>query len=302
MRNFIVSDLHGNGAVYDSIINYLENLYNEGEDVTLYINGDLIDKGPDTVRMFMDVKDRIENKRSFNIVYLGGNHELMMYQVGTLKNPVYMKETKWYKENGGEETVKSFNDNVPRERMDEILSFISNLKLYHKFEEKINGKNIVLVHAKCPEEVHDICNLRIKDDSELVDDIVWSRRENYEDRIGNKDYFTIIGHDPLINRYGYLYFKDQNYMDIDGGCANYACGDDRYDHVALVEILDNSLRILTFNNNNEIIFGNKFEIAPFNNDEIEGRSTSIEQSALEEDRNRLVKAKTKKISNIRIVS
>ena len=129
MRKFIVSDLHGNGAVYDSIIGYLENLAKDSnEEITLYINGDLIDRGPDTVRMFMDVKDRIENNKSFKIEYLAGNHELMMYQVGILKDPVYMKETKWYKENGGEDTVKSFNDTVPKECMDEILDFIINLK------------------------------------------------------------------------------------------------------------------------------------------------------------------------------
>ena len=47
MRKFIVSDLHGDGAIYDSVINYLENLHNEGEDITLYINGDLVDRGPE---------------------------------------------------------------------------------------------------------------------------------------------------------------------------------------------------------------------------------------------------------------
>ena len=38
MRNFIVSDLHGNGYVYDSIINFLTNIEEYGNDkVCLYV-------------------------------------------------------------------------------------------------------------------------------------------------------------------------------------------------------------------------------------------------------------------------
>ena len=36
MKKFIVSDLHGNGNVYLSIMNYLENVYKD-ENLILYI-------------------------------------------------------------------------------------------------------------------------------------------------------------------------------------------------------------------------------------------------------------------------
>ena len=299
MRKFIVSDLHGDGAVYDSIINYLENLHNEGEDVTLYINGDLVDRGPDSARMLLDVKNRIENNISFKIEYLAGNHELMIYQEAIrLQDSFFFQYTideelsKWYMANGMNVTNDGLLEyNLSKEEKNSLIDFVSNLKLYHKFEEKINDKNIVLVHAQCPEEVHDICDLRIKDNDLLVHDLVWTRRVNYDDRIGNKDYFTIVGHEPLINLHGYLYFKDQNYMYIDGGCSNYMCGDDRYGHVALLEVLDDSLRILTFNHNNEITSGHIFK---------DGMNSSIDK--LDEYRKNLVQAKVKKIPNIRIVS
>ena len=81
MRYFIVSDLHGNGYIYDSIINYLSNEQEYGnEPITLYINGDLIDRGVDSGSMLVDIYERINKKEGFNIKYLGGNHELMMYQ------------------------------------------------------------------------------------------------------------------------------------------------------------------------------------------------------------------------------
>ena len=77
MRKFIVSDLHGNGEVYDSIISYLENI-SLIDKVELYINGDLIDRGIDSMRMLEDVKERCEGKGNIKVHYLGGNHELLM--------------------------------------------------------------------------------------------------------------------------------------------------------------------------------------------------------------------------------
>lgn len=266
MRNFIVSDLHGDGNIYDSIMGYLENLAKDSkEEITLYINGDLIDRGPDSARMFLDIMNRTNSDNPFKVVYLGGNHELMMYQTAINGEP--LDNSNWYTSNGGDITVEGFNKSS-KELMDDVVDYVSDLKLYHKFDEKMDGKNIVLVHAKCPIEVSDTCDVKIKDNNELVYDLVWSRRDNYEDMLGNKDYFTIVGHQPLINRYGFYYFSDQNYMVIDGGCSYYTMGDERYNHVALVEVLDNALEILTFNNNNEIIFGHRFT---------DGRSTPIDK-------------------------
>ena len=94
-------------------------------------------------------------------------------------------------------------------------------------------------------------------------------------RVGNKDYFTIIGHTPNDCKYGYVYLQGQNYLNIDGGAAAYAKGYFEYDHVPLVEIKDGYLKILTFNNNNEIIYGNYFD----------GRmSISMSERELDEDR------------------
>ena len=94
MRKFIVSDLHGNGDVYDSIMSYLENL---DEEIELYINGDLIDRGLDSYRMLLDVKERIENPSKIKIKYLGGNHELMMFSALShkLKRGSYKRFDDW---------------------------------------------------------------------------------------------------------------------------------------------------------------------------------------------------------------
>ena len=275
MRNFIVSDLHGNGNIYYSIINYLENLNSEiDEDITLYINGDLIDRGDYSAEMLIDVINRINNN-SFNIEYLGGNHELMMYQASLrMKDRKWPQLNDWMLYNGGKVTKNRLEELVSLEEELDIIKFISNLKIYHKFKEKINDKNIVLVHAKCPKKVEDTCHIKIKDNNIDVYRALWSRKgESFVRRLGNDDYFTIVGHTQVLNDLGYRYDKEDNVINIDGGCAGYACGYKELDHTPLVELdnKNNKLNILTFNNNNEIIYGNYFneESIPIDNNTLD---------------------------------
>ena len=86
MKKFIISDLHGSGEVYDSIMGYLDNL-SLIEDIELYINGDLIDRGLDSYYMLRDVIDRCNGKGNIKINYLAGNHELMFYQACLERHP-----------------------------------------------------------------------------------------------------------------------------------------------------------------------------------------------------------------------
>lgn len=262
MRKFIVSDLHGDGSAYYSIMHYLENV-NKYDELILYINGDLIDRGSDSMYMLLDVIDRIKNKKGFPIKYLGGNHELMMYEaLNNGSHNLYAKST-WYA-NGGGVTNNTLSDLLNKKEILEIIKYISELDIYYKFKEKLDDKQIVLVHAKCPEEVKDICNLKIKDKDYRVSKYVWTRESDLnimlKESLGHEDYFTIIGHTPVRNEKGYIYSSKYNCMDIDGGCACYVSGYNGYDHIPLIEIdeKNNRLEILTFNNNNEIIDGNYF--------------------------------------------
>ena len=276
MRNFVISDIHGNGNLYYSVMSYLENI-SKNENVTLYINGDLIDRGLESGEILLDVISRINNNsKSFNIIYLAGNHELMMYQL--YQDRMEGKNTyfnDWYL-NGGDITDDYLIDTLKdKDKILEIVDFISNLRLYHKFKEVIDNKNIVLIHAACPLEVSNICNLKIKDNNELVEYLVWTREYDpyipFRCRIGNKNYFSIVGHTPNDNKFGYTYNQNENYLNIDGGSAYYVSGIFEYNHYPLVEIKEGYLKILTFNNNNEIIYGSYFKdykSIPFNEEEL----------------------------------
>ena len=271
MRKFIVSDLHGNGEVYDSIMAYLENIALLDE-VHLYINGDLIDRGFDSLRMILDAKERIEGKGFIHIHYLAGNHELMMYDALRKRKPG--KNVPFWNDwiqNGGwviEGETECMDDG--EEVLDSLRDFAGELKIYHLFSETILNNPIVLVHAQPPKTILKECPLRIKDDDFSVFSSVWKRENSSSEwgllgrlmgnpHLGKEGYFTIIGHTPVNNSKGFLYNSKENYLNIDGGCSAYATGFFQYDHVPLVEIEDGLLTILVFNHNNEIINGFSFD-------------------------------------------
>lgn len=263
MKKYIISDLHGNGEVYNSIMSYLENI-SLVEDVELYINGDLFDRGIDSFNMLEDVVSRINGKGNIKINYIAGNHELMMYQALLNRKPgkCIRKWSNWLR-NGGwivEGNIDALSN--AEEVFESYKKFLGNLKLYHKFEEKINDNNILLVHAKPPKTINDICDMKISDNNIDTELTVWVRETNEyfeKNEIGKKGYLTIIGHTPVDNELGFYYNQEQNYLNIDGGCAFYAYGKFSCDHVPLIEIEEGYLNIIVFNHNNEIIDGYVFD-------------------------------------------
>lgn len=280
MRKFIVSDLHGNGEVYDSIMAYLENI---DEEVELYINGDLIDRGLDSFRMFEDIIERINGKGNIKINYLAGNHELSMYHALLERYPgrPINQHSNWIRNGGWRiERILDMQDNYD-EKCEEFKDFLANLKICHEFEEIINKNKLILVHAQVPEYIDEAKNLKIIDDNRIVFDAVWTRPEIRvpvlygigdvigRNRLGKTGYLGIIGHTPTTDPRGFKYDDIENYINIDGGCSIYCYGHFEFDHVPLVEVKDDYLKILIFNHNNEIIDGYYFEKYPLkmtNND------------------------------------
>lgn len=249
MRKFVISDLHGDGALYRSIMCYLDSLSLK-EDVSLYIDGDLIDRGEDSFPILMDVMNRIKNG-NFPITYLGGNHEQMMYQVYDKRfRGLSTNYNNWYR-NGGWITDQKLVDTLKtKEEIFELIDRISHLKLYHIMDEKIQNQNIILVHAACLDTVNKNNPLEIKDDTIQTDSFLWTRENDpyfgFRCDINRSPFFAIVGHTPNGKELGYEYHKKDSFLNIDGSFR---------DTMAMVEVQDGYLRILSFNNRNEIVAG-----------------------------------------------
>lgn len=76
MRKFIISDIHGNGNIYYSIMTYLDNI-SKKEKIVLYINGDLIDRGYESAEILLDVKKRMESNNFLKILTFNNNNEII---------------------------------------------------------------------------------------------------------------------------------------------------------------------------------------------------------------------------------
>ena len=64
-----MSDLHG---CYDKYIKMLEKIKFNTDD-TIYILGDIVDRGPDGIKIWQDITERK------NIIALRGNHDFLAY-------------------------------------------------------------------------------------------------------------------------------------------------------------------------------------------------------------------------------
>ena len=86
---YAMSDLHG---CYDKYIKMLEKI-NFSDSDTLYILGDIVDRGPDGIKILLDIYNRK------NVIALRGNHDYLAHYLLYQLNPVLDMETMrcWHK-------------------------------------------------------------------------------------------------------------------------------------------------------------------------------------------------------------
>lgn len=152
VRNFVVSDLHGQGQIYSSIISTLEDEQRRypNEKIVLYINGDIIDRGPNSIPMLLDVMDRVKKRKgNIEVKMLAGNHELIMLEAIEKKvNGKWNDWSTWFLgSNGGQVSSKQF-DALPVSKQQEVIDFLENLPLNKVFDDPILGdRGVVIAHA-----------------------------------------------------------------------------------------------------------------------------------------------------------
>ena len=198
---YVVSDIHG---YYKRFRKLLEKIKFKEED-TLYILGDIIDRGPEIAELV----DFVVNTP--NVKMILGNHEDMFLNYWDSKS--YHDKALWYY-NGGMFTDMAF-ETISK---DSVLKYVDYFKkLPIEIELEVNNQKYLLVHGNYVSE----SEKKYFSEFEYRFQVIWSR-VNKEDT-GPKDKIVIFGHTPTHKYLGdekpFKFWKHGNLIGIDCGMA-----------------------------------------------------------------------------------
>lgn len=209
---YVMSDIHGH---YDKYIEALNRINFTKED-TLYIIGDMLDRGEDGIKILQDIMGKE------NIVPLLGNHEYMALQIFKVLIKEITTETlsevseeflasfsDWIVD-GGEPTLASFCKLSVHERL-EIIDFIESFEVYH--ELIVHNTTYFLVHAGI-----DNFNEQKELSKYYLHEFIFGRTDYHS--IYFKDKILVTGHTPTrwISNTDTV-FRGNNHLAIDCGCG-----------------------------------------------------------------------------------
>jgi len=226
MATYVISDLHGNYEGYMKILKLID--FSDGD--TLYVNGDVIDRGMDGIKIFQHMMMQP------NIYPILGNHEyaaatclqflmkeITEESIGDI-DKVTIKNLLEWQEIGGKCTMEAFYKLSSEEKQD-IVDYLEEFSLYE--EVVIDGKHFVIVHAGLTNFALD----RPLDDYELYELIFTA--PNY-DTVYFPDKYLVTGHLPTKaiegNPRANKIFIHNNHIAIDcasgyDGCVGCICLD-----------------------------------------------------------------------------
>jgi len=206
---YVMSDIHG---CYDRYKEMLNKIALSKED-TLYILGDVVDRGADGLKILLDIK------KHDNITLLRGNHDQQALYLLSNLHRLYEKQCPkefvdayaiWISD-GGKATLEEYLALSMRER-EEVLKVLENSLMVKEIE--VNGNLFLLAHTV--PEVDTICDFE-----------EWSWEEyllgepDYEE-IYFEDKYIVTGHTPTgyIDKHstGKIWIKN-NHIAIDCGAV-----------------------------------------------------------------------------------
>jgi serine/threonine protein phosphatase 1 len=181
---YAIADLHGRYDLLTAAIDAIAE-HAAGREFKIVTLGDYVDRGPQSrqiIEYLMGAQDA-----GAPIICLKGNHEDMMHE--TLMAPL---DPNWWVGNGGETTLKSYNNEVPSNH----LHWIKNLPKMHV------DKHRVFVHAGI--------DPTRKLDDQNDEHLMWFRYIEGTDE-GHGDRHVVHGHTP--NPHGPVKLKNRTNLD-----------------------------------------------------------------------------------------
>ncbi|HPG55925.1 MAG: Serine/threonine-protein phosphatase 1 [Bacteroidetes bacterium ADurb.Bin302] len=192
-RIFAIGDIHG---CFDSLIELIENVISLKKEDKLILLGDYIDRGLDSKKV-LDYIITLQSN-NYDIVTLHGNHESMLIDA-------YYNEdvtSKWI-QNGGSETLKSFEVDSLKAIDPKYINFCNNLKSHYELDEYI------FVHAGL--------NDNLEDPFSDTYSMLWSSKEQYLNPL-LVDKIIIHAHSPVsLNFTQKQISNNSRVINIDGG-------------------------------------------------------------------------------------
>lgn len=206
MSVYVMSDIHGEADLFHAMLKQIRFSQKD----TLYILGDVIDRGPDGIALLQEIM------RTPNMVMLLGNHEAMMLRC-CHKNVTALDCLRWSR-NGNQSTVAAFRRLESREKR-AMIEYLSALQTHVQI--MVGEIPYYLVHGF---------------PSDNPEDELWKRPELNE-RNPVAEARLIIGHTPVLNlvvpreergRYIQMLEREKEhpqilfargFIDIDCGCS-----------------------------------------------------------------------------------
>lgn len=245
MAVYAVSDIHGHKDIFEKGLEKIGFSKND----TLYILGDMIDRGPDGIAILQMVM------KNPNMHCLFGNHELLMVDAICHHRDFFL----WALQNGGHITNNAFQA-LSKEQQCDIIDYLLDLPAI--LPVCVDNKDYILLHSSYHKDYENvpICQIPYN----ILYDLVWcSPYRDAEDgtfvplqSYEKGDVTFIAGHVPVqrivaqdtpanVNPGHFLApVQDKNLIVIDGGCAFgkmpllnglifYKLGQDTYETVTL---------------------------------------------------------------------
>ena len=213
--NYVISDIHG---CYDQYKDLLEKIHFSDED-TLYVLGDVVDRGPEPLKVLLDMSMRP------NVIPIMGNHEYMalsMLKKAFLEdnkenfdkyfNTDYVASFNYWLSDGGNTTLEQFKK-LSEDDREFMLEYLEEFEMYD--EVFCNGRRYLLVHADIAVEDKDT-------DPDLLGlQHVLFTRADYQKRYSDS-YELVTGHTPtfLIDpKYEGRIYMENHHIAVDCGCV-----------------------------------------------------------------------------------
>ena len=212
---YVISDIHG---CYEEYMEFLEKIKLSEANDHLYILGDVLDRGPEPMKVLLDIITRQ------NVTYITGNHDYLfcyfIYKLGLdLSTTETMSEAdisdfRAYLLDGGITTIESFMKLSLEERQ-AVYDFLKNAKAYD--EVLVDDKRYVLVHAG-------IGGFREEKDLTEYDalDFICGRTDYGKRYYKDRNTYMVTGHTPTMHIHAdkeATIYIGNGHIAIDCGCV-----------------------------------------------------------------------------------